>query len=39
MRIDATLVESYDNPSSTQELQSAIDRLLVGKTTPESSTH
>lgn len=40
MRIDATLVETYDNPSSTEDLQSAIDRLLVGKTTPSpEQTH
>ncbi|MGR4930615.1 hypothetical protein ACIPUD_27985 [Bradyrhizobium sp. CAR08] len=30
LRIDATLVESYDNPTTTADLESAIN-LLVGK--------
>lgn len=34
LRIDATLVESYDNPTSTEELEVAISRL-VGKSLPE----
>ena len=36
VKIDAVLVESYDNPSSTQELEAAIN-LLVGK--PSSQPH
>ncbi|UGY16720.1 hypothetical protein HAP48_0003980 [Bradyrhizobium septentrionale] len=30
LRIDATLVESYDNPSSTAELEAALN-LLINK--------